>query len=227
MKNTIYHNIVQKSSLIFKIKDTASKIYKVWIENTQPHYPHYPFKATDDILTTDLKNAFVNALKALCTEEKKDNRNDLGWSIGFIFGFVSSTLSTQWSFEYVYKETDEYKQLLLLKTLIQYLDVDQIIIERLERLYNFFLDKKTNVAENGNNKSEIIVSFRKFKKEKNKRSHNNFSTTLIEYLESIMLEKHNAIFTNLIKNQYLPDIKYFFSKDDIQSIIHQIEEQGL
>ena len=42
-----------------------------------------------------------------------------------------------------------------------------------------------------------------------------------------MLEKHNAIFTNLIKNQYLPDIKDFFSKDDIQSIIHQIEEQGL
>src|SRR3990167_10797116 len=124
MDHLIYYKIIQESPLIFKIKDIASEIYDSWRAHTKPKYPDYSFEASIKTLETDLKIAFAKSLKCLWEEEKEEERKRLGWSTGFILGCISSTLSTQWSYQYVYKKTDEYKQLLLLKTLTQYLDFD-------------------------------------------------------------------------------------------------------
>ena len=112
MDDSIYYKIVEKSSLIFKIKDIASEIYNLWVVNTKPQYPNYPFKADSKTLVADLKIALARSLESLWAEDNEDERQMLGWPQGFIFGYVSSNLSTQWSYQYVYIETDEYKNLL-------------------------------------------------------------------------------------------------------------------
>lgn len=225
MDDSIYYKIIQESPLIFKIKDIASEIYDSWRSHTKPKYPDYPFEASGKTLETDLKIAITKSFELLWKEEKEEKRKRLGWSTGFILGCISSTLSTQWSYQYVYIETDEYKQLLLLKTLVQYLDLDLITVERLKKLYNYFLDKKTDLIGEINNKSEIVVYLDKFKEEKKDALHNAFKNKLIKYLENILLEKHHVIFDGILENQYLPEIDNFITDDEIKRLIHQSGEQ--
>ncbi len=225
MDDPIYYKIIQVSPLIFKIKDIASEIYDSWRAHTKPKYPDYPFEASIKTLETDLKIAFAKSLECLWKEEKEEKRKRLGWSTGFILGCISSILSTQWSYQYVYIETDEYKQLLLLKTLIQYLDFDLITVERLKKLYHYFLDKKTDLIDEVNNKSEIVVYLDKFKEGKKDVLHNEFKKKLIKYIENILLEKHHVIFNSILENQYLPEISHFITDDEINFLIHQSREQ--
>lgn len=224
MENSIYYKIVQGSPLIFKIKNIASEIYDSWRTSTKSQYPDYPFKANLKTLATDLEIAFVESLKCLWKEEKEENRKIPGWSTGFILGYVSSALSTKWSYQYVYIETDEYKQLLLLKALIQYLDVDLTSMERLEKIYNYFFDEKTDITAETNNITEIVVSLDQFKKQKNNIRDKEFKKKLIQYLENILLEKHHVIFNNILKNQCRPKIDDYITNNEIKFLINQTEE---
>ena len=226
MDHSIYYKIIQESPLIFKIKDIASEIYDSWRVHTKPKYPDYLFEANVKTLETDLRMALAKSLKWLWKEEKEEKRKRPDWSTGFILGCISSTLSTEWSYQYVYIETDEYKQLLLLKTLIQYLDVDRITVERLKKLYNYFLDKKTDLIGEINNKNEIVVYLDKFKKEKKDVLHDEFKKKLIKYLENILLEKHHVIFDSILGNQYLPEISNFITDDEINFLICQSGEKN-
>jgi len=226
MDDSIYYKIIQESPLVFKIKDIASEIYDSWRAHTKSKYPDYPFEASVKTLETDLKIAIAKSLECLWKEEKREKRKRPRWSTGFILGCISSTLSTQWSYEYVYIETDEYQQLLLLKTLIQYLDLDLITVERLKKLYNYFLDKKTDLIGEINNKGEIVVFLDKFKEDKKEALQNTFKKKLIKYLEKILLEKHHVIFDSIIENQYLPEINNFITDDEINFLIYQSGEQN-
>ncbi|MDP3788421.1 MAG: hypothetical protein Q8Q60_03860 [Candidatus Chromulinivorax sp.] len=114
----------------------------------------------------------------------------------------------------------------MLKTLIQYLDVDRITVERLKKLYNYFLDKKTDLIGEINNKNEIVVYLDKFKKEKNDVLHDEFKKKLIKYLENILLEKHHVIFDSILGNQYLPEISDFITDDEINFLIRQSGEKN-
>lgn len=235
MNNSIYCKMIQKSPLIFKIKEAAPKIFDLWRDHTKPRYPDYSFKADTKTLITDLTMAFAKSLKWLCKEEKKDKREIQGWSEGFVLGCVSSTLSTRWSYQYVYVVTNEYKQLLLLKTLIQYLDFDSVTLEKLEKLYNYFIgqkvdiidkinneNEKVGIIDKVNNENEAVIYIDKFIKEKQNAGHNKFKKELIKYLENIMLEKHLVIFNQILEEQYLPEINNFISYDEVQLLINEI-----
>jgi hypothetical protein len=221
MDDSIYYKAVQESPLIFKIKETVPGIYDLWMTHTKPKYPDYPFKANAKMLVVDLKTAFAESLKWLCEEEKEDDRKIPGWSEGFILWCASSALSTQWSYRYVYAKTDEYKQLFLLRTLIEYLEIDLITMERLEKLYNYFIEQKTGI-DKINDKNETVVYLDKFIKGKKNTTDSQFKKNLLQCLDNIALEKYHFTFNKIVENQYLPKIYNFISYDEVSLLIHQI-----
>ncbi len=113
----------------------------------------------------------------------------------------------------------------MLKTLTQYLDVDLITVEKLKKLYHYFLDKKFDLIDEVDNKNEIVVCLDKFKKKKKDVLQDEFKKKLIQYLENILLEKHHVIFNSILENQYLPEIRNFIADDEIKFLIHQSGEQ--
>jgi hypothetical protein len=174
------------------------------------------YKTVPKILTEDIISCFAKGLYCLFREEKKEKRSISGWSVGYLLGFVASSLSVHWYYHYVYCQTDEYKQLMFFKAMILYLGVDSLIVNRIERLHKYLLDNKVDVSEKMGGKLDNIIVLEDYKMKNNPQE---FQTQLISYLEKIMLEKHEVIFNNIIKKSDDLELEYFFTEEEIESLI--------
>ena len=165
-----YIKIIEKSPLIFKIKEVSLKFFDVWKIAMQSKYPDILFDRNPKILATDMIYSFAKSLKSLFMEKKEKDRMLPKWSEGFIFGFVASNLTTHWVNEYIYINTAEYKQLMFLKAIILYFNVDKITTLRINQLHNYLINDKINILKNiseNKTKSSKIIQFKKFKNKKN------------------------------------------------------------
>jgi hypothetical protein len=160
-------------------------------------------------------------------EEKEETRifpKWLKWSEGFILGFVASNLTSQWVNEYIYMKTAEYKQLMFLKAIILYFDVDKATMFRINQLYKYLINDEIDILKNVSDKqtkSSKIIHFKKFKNQKLKlEDRENFDQLLSKYLESIMIEKHHLVFNKLLEYNHLPKLNDFFSYDEITELIN-------
>lgn len=215
--DSVFLKIVKKSSLAFKIKRIAPQCFSIWQEKTKRRHPDYLLKATSETLIEDMFSSFAQALCSLFVEEKKEKRNIPGWSIGFIFGYTSSCLTTNWCYQYVYTETDKYKQLMFMKAIALYLGVDIEAVKRIEKLYNYLITSKTTVSEQTSKQHERIISLKDFKTKM--APSKNFQNSIITYLNSLLLQKHNIIFDNLLKRNEEIDLDHFFNDDEIEKLI--------
>jgi hypothetical protein len=222
-----YIKIIENSPLIFKIKDVSLKFFDVWKIAMQSKYPDILFDSKAKILATDMIHSFAESLKALFMEEKEETRifpKWLKWSEGFILGFVASSLTSQWVNEYIYMKTAEYKQLMFLKAIILYFDVDKATMFRINQLYKYLINDEIDILKNVSDKqtkSSKIIHFKKFKNQKLKlEDRENFDQLLSKYLESIMIEKHHLVFNKLLEYNHLPKLNDFFSYDEITELIN-------
>lgn len=110
------------------------------------------------------------------------------WSVGVILDTASVTLNTHWSQEYIYKQTDEYKDLCFLTTLSQFLKVDAIAVKRIEALYKHKMKKEVNTIEQEFEKKDKIIDITQFKK--SKRPDAVFKKNITDFLDSLYYEKH-------------------------------------
>jgi hypothetical protein len=224
-QNDKYLKIIQQSSIIFKIKKTASEIFDFCKKHTDKQYPNFYYNFDVNKIQEQLEDSFSDALRILL-EEKKEKRTIPGWSEGFFFGYLSSKLSLYWYSEYVYPQTKEYKELMFLKAVISYIKFDGVTTSRIEKIYNHLIKNKINNIENMYENDEKIILFEKFKNKKIQNGYNpKFSDSLVEYLESILLQTHQIIFDRIsIDNDFL-NLQNFFSDSEILDLISLAESQ--
>lgn len=219
-RKSIHFEIVRRSPIAFKIKKVAANAFSVWRNYVQNQYPNYLFKADVEMLAKDMQHSFGYALESLFEEKSEErSRNIPGWSNGYIQGFVPANICTHWYNEYVFLETNDYKQLLLLKTIIMYFGVDFTTMHRIEKLYNYLIGNKTDIPDKESYKSGKVVDFCKLKSIKNQNSSKEFTDLCIKYLESLMLEKYFALFDNITKSDSYFKISDYFDPNEIDSLI--------
>lgn len=218
--------ILKKSPIYSKLKRVAPQFFDAYKKKMKKQYPYCTFEADREILIKDAEYSFASALKALFKEEKKEKRNIPGWSEGFVMGFVSSRLCTRWYSAHIYSNIKEYKQLMFLKSLIIYLEFDLMTTAKIEKIYNYLVDKNSGILEDNDydykdDKDEKIVSLEKFRNKREKAAphkHNKeFVKSIVSYLESILLKEHNDAFDKNIPEIAL-DINDFFTYDEINSL---------
>ena len=211
--------IMENSPLIFKIKKVSSQIFDVWKNVMKERYPHFLFKAEKSILEQDLLISFSEALKSLIEDkEENEDQNLPGWEEGYIYGFVSSNVAGHWVHEYIYTEDKEYKELMYIKALIIYLQFDKIITYRIERLHKYLIEGKIEPSPQAESHSKI-VDLKEFKNKLKKTPTKDFYNLFFDYLEAILIEKHLLAFDKTSRQNYLPNLKDFFSFDEIKNII--------
>lgn len=233
--HSIYINIVERSPLYFKIQDVAPKFFETWKNHMKKVYPDYPYDDNPEILRKEMVESFASGLESLYNNSQEE-RKIFGWSEGYIFGFVSSNLATHWFNKHIYCETKEFKQILFLKSIILYFQIDDEMndgysISRIKKLHEYLVkdshiessqDHQFKTCQNELEKlvSTKIISFEKFKNSQQELlTHKEFLTPFIDYLESILLKEHNKIFETLLEHNFNPDLKVFFSVDEIQTLI--------
>lgn len=213
---TIYLKIVKSSPLMFKMKSIAQQFFSLWKEGVAKKYSNFLFQADLEIMAEDMLASFAKGLCCLFKEKNKKSRRIPGWSIGYIFGFVSSDLCTHWCHRYIYSETDEYKRLMFIKAVILYLDFDHVICKKLENLYKYLVHIRTDIAEKKDTQQEKIVFLEHFKL---KNNHEKFQKLIISYLESVLIEKHHIIFDEILEKCEYPELELFFTQEEIANLI--------
>lgn len=97
-----------------------------------------------------------------------------------------------------------------------YLQLNQIIVQKIKRIYNSLTKNKTAITKITNYTTRKIIPFKK-----RANSNENFSNLLIGYLEKILLEKHDIIFANLTEDSSFFQLEKFFDYTEICNLISQ------
>lgn len=219
MKSSHEMGVVEKSSIFFKIHAAAPQIFSDWKNHMKKIYPHRLFDADMEIIKKDLVSTFSESLTSLF-ENHKEKIKELDWSIGFIYGFVSSNVTTHWCVKYIYTKTMEYEKLMILKAIMSYLDFDSNVCFFIEKIHKELIkNSKTSCSyhekEDLNNKMVCIQEITKSEKYDN----TDFTECLSKYLESIFLQQHNEIFGKIIEKNRPPELVDFFTDQEIEELI--------
>ena len=222
MDHLLSLKILEKSPLFFKIKNSASLIFNAWKDQLKLKYPHFIFKTDTEKLENDLQEYFCRALESLFKEESRDDRKILGWQEGYVCGFVSSSISVHWCSQYIYTQTNEYKELMFLKSIIIYLDFDHITLQKLAKVYRHLIHEKADVGVPNDMTNLKIVSLEELKSFY--EPDESFFSYFKNFLESTIIEKHEIAFQKILANNFYPDLDVFFKHNEITSLIDAYSE---
>ena len=129
------------------IQRVAFEMFRDWTKLASKKYPHLDFTIIDETeLFNDAKNSFNYAIESLFSAENADERKDKFWCIGFVVGFLKGNLSQKWFHEYYQKQTDNYKNMIALKSVLEFSKVDSDLSWRLDAIYKQFF-KSINLEE--------------------------------------------------------------------------------
>lgn len=201
-----------------KINNISFQMFRDWTKNAKSKYPDYDFTINDEtILQNDLFKAIKSAVKSLNDKEGL-NRNKQGYDVGFIWGYIHGNLNLHWYHEYIRKRSQDYKDLMILKAIQLYFDLEEISSIKIESLYKKIYQSDVNLEN-------ILIKV-------NKKEFTHFN---INYLPSDLKEsQHENLVAIFIENQtkekiasilknvdesFLPEIENYFDDNDIKQII--------
>lgn len=117
-------------------------IFRDWNEKALPNEKIHI--KNEQLLVKNLKEAFQSAITAI---RKKDLNSKLpGWDVGFIIGFISGSLGALWYYEYIARNSEQYKVLSAMKALSSYFEIKDIELLKVEKLYEHFFGADSNLA---------------------------------------------------------------------------------
>ncbi|WP_417904729.1 hypothetical protein [Candidatus Tisiphia endosymbiont of Micropterix aruncella] len=223
-----YLKIIYQSPIIFKIKEIALTALKIFKEEVKKKYPQIQIETDTQVIIKEAIDSLVEAIRSLFKDEKEEKRNIPYWSVGYVLGFFSSNLWSHWKGEYLYPKTKEYQNLMFLKSIFLYSKVDSKnvyqFISTIQKIYDCFISDQFNPNYIANTEDNII-SLENFKKKKGNFAHKEFANSLINYLESLLLQEHYKAFDNITINGNLKDIQNLFEDDEINELINFTKQQ--
>jgi len=198
----------------------AFEMFRDWTKIAKERYPAMDFTIVDEtVLVNDTKESMSDALISLFSEKHDEDRQSRGWCIGFVKGFIRGNLSVGWFHEYYQKQSDNYKNFIAVKSIIEYFKVDSDLGWRLDAIYREFF-KSINL-ENIELRTKVDVDF--LKKYDLKAP---FQKGIVEQVLNNMLTmfiRNNAKETSF----ELPDKEYFSDEEILLIIEKYCKDTGL
>ena len=204
-----------------KTSTIAFQLFRYWTKKASKKYPNYDFVILDERkLITDLENSIESALKSLIKEEKAQSRAVNGYDYGYFMGFVSSNLNVHWVHEYITKHTSVYKEFNALKAVIMFLKLDTLTTIKIQELYKALIAQDNNI-DNYMGEIEIKPTSEDFINELASELPTETSP-IIKALKNRQLELLVEIF-KIKAPDFMPDLKDYFSEEDVEKAIQQFE----
>ena len=121
-------------------------LFRSWTKELNAKYPEYKIAIKDERITVeDVKSSLTQALQALFQTDEFYTNFIPGWDIGYVYGFMIGSLNTQWYHAYVAIQTDDYKTMVAMQTIRDYLKLNSILKIQLTDLYVRLLNKDNNL----------------------------------------------------------------------------------
>jgi len=198
---------------IIKIK--AFSLFRTWSKRVELNQSNMKIAIFDEmILVNNLTEAIQNALIALMDDNKKEKRQKNGFDIGFVSGFICSQLNTTWYYEYILKQTDEYKQFIAFKALKIYIEFDKLSEIRISAIYKNLIENDNNLLERNQDIEHKSIL--------NEKLNKLADIPQVEILKAINNQINSYINNYLTRSSpdYLESISSHFSDEELLNIIN-------
>jgi hypothetical protein len=206
------------------IQAKAFELFREWRKRVVAEKPELDFTIKDEtVLVEDLYESIRSARKALIEEEKRQKRVIKGYDIGFMYGFISSNLGTGWEWEYIIKQSKEYKEVIAYKAIKAFFGINEIAQIEVSDLYRQLLLEDLNI----DNLDTLVIA----QKIENPKINDIIASNTQPYTNEILQALDNKItefINHYLKRKtkyFLHDIENHFSHTEIEYIIeHDIKE---
>ena len=129
------------------IQRASFEMFRDWTKFASEKYPNLDFTIVDETeLFKDACNSFNNACESLFSSKYDEKRKDENWCVGFVEGYLKGSINRQWFHEYFQKQSDNYKNMIALKSVLEFSKVDSDLSWRLDALYKQFF-KSINLEQ--------------------------------------------------------------------------------
>ena len=195
------------------IQRAAFEMFCDWMKVASDTYPNMDFSIIDETdLVEDTKETIENALQRLFSPKYNEERKDQNWCIGFIRGFIIGNLEVKWFHNYYQKQTDNYRNLYAIKSVLEYLRVDSDLSWKLDAIYKYLINScnlanieyQTQIDKDFYDKYNLPI-----------KSNTRFVEQILENLLTISVKKITDQSSSSIQ---LPNNDYF-SREEILSFI--------
>ena len=195
------------------IQRVAFDLFRDWTKAATEKYPDMDFTIKDETeLVNDTKDAISEALKTLFLSEKDEDRQNMSWCIGYVKGFIKGNLRAKWFSDYVLTQTDNYRYMMAIKSILEYVRVDSDLSWRLDNIHRELL-KLTNLEQIKPQTQIDVDFFQKLDHVPDKKSG-----IVIQTLENLRVTLIKKLFNE--SSLDIPE-KNYFSSEEIQSFIEK------
>lgn len=202
------------------LKNKAFKMFNQWVTNAKIDYPHLNYQIKElSNLENNLEKIVYEAVFTLEQEEKLEKRKIEGYDYGFICGFIIGSLNVKWNYEYIYKQSNQYKMFEVLVILSSYLKFDDLKKIQLKSLYEEHYASEINI-DNPNTEIPILIP-----KDIDFLEMENEPNPILATLENLKLE---MISNNNRKKSvhYLKSVYEYLSEEEVLEILRIGKEEA-
>jgi len=209
---------INTSSIENNLQSTSFNLFRKWIENAKKLYTSYDLIISDErVLANDLKETIEGSVISLFKKENEDNRLKSGWSIGFIYGFIEGNLNFHWFHEYISKQSEDYKQIVALQAVQNYLESEELAKIQIHDIYKGLLLEDVNLRKMEVNAKKYDVDIEERKYDISEEYSENIEAVGV-YLDNQI----NAMVINFAKREvpdFMPEIDSYFEDKRIEELI--------
>ena len=196
-----------------KIEKIAFDMFREWTQNAKKELPHLDFTIIDETkLVEDLRETIRKANSAIHNYEKVERRKQLGFDKGYICGFICGNLNTNWYNEYVIKQSNQYKEFIVFKSLKIYLELFELERIKINNIYTHLFFEDLNIYQDTSVK------------------HTNLQHDSLKEIDTMPKDQilvvlnnqiHNYIndYMKLNKPDFLDSVEKYFTDYEINAII--------
>ncbi len=136
--------MLDKSSL----QKMAFGVFRQWQKEINDKYPEITINIDDETMVfQNFKVALTDALKSLISSDSFYLDNEESWDIGYVRDYLSGTLRTAWQYEYVTKQTDNFKMLSVIQVVRDFLKFDDVKRIQIKGLYEALVKAQLNITD--------------------------------------------------------------------------------
>lgn len=206
------------SSISYKLSTVTHEIFYYWSGNVLSDHPGLNLTIKDrGALVDDLVDAINGALNNLFDISSGRIKTISNENINFFLNYINEKLNFTWSFDYITKQSNYYKEMQILKSVRDFFQNHESGYETVSSIYDNYLMTDVNLNQYDKKIREIELDI-------DKKKIYDFPVSDLDcnpvktLLNNIINRELLKIYSMHEKN-YMPDLDEFFTKEEIKYLI--------
>lgn len=214
-----YRARIKRSPLAFRITVISKGVFVEWLENAKTAY-RLQADLIDVIKNDNYEDLLIDyladAIDALVTDKSIEKKSIPGWSYGYVCGNVQGRLEVAWYNKYIIEAGIDYKNIMKIKAVIEYLKFDALLLDKIGKIYSYLIEQKVQTSvEKFDNFSNVVSIFKNINK--SNVMIEDFKGSIIALLSADVENKVMALL-NAQHYDCCPDLDKYLNYNDILQI---------